>query len=197
MRLTELANLSRSSRQTVLAALVVIVAVAMYRWTISPQLTYLKAMQQYRPVIENAHRQTFTLQASLQTRRRLFEQLQQQLEALSPRFYSLNESGDLERQIMTMATAAGCSVTSMAIRHGPGPGQQKDLDQPVRRLDLDLVVVATYDSIVSLVKALQAHERGVYITSLSIGPSGADGSALQCRLAIAVYIRQQEGILHG
>ncbi|MDH7598403.1 MAG: type 4a pilus biogenesis protein PilO [Sedimentisphaerales bacterium] len=193
MLVKELVNLNESSRRAMLAAMVCLMAVAIYRWTISPQLTYLRAVQDYGPVVERMHKQAVSLQAGLQTRRRILEELQQQLQDLQPRFYGLDEAGRIVHQFMAMAGAAGCTVTGIQVRqHQTRPGANPQ--GPASRLDLEVTVTGSYDGIIGFLKAIQQQHRLIYVTAMNLGPSDQTGQVLQCSLSTAVYLIQQEEI---
>lgn len=196
MQIGQLTAINESTRRIVIAATVCIALVAVYRWTIAPQLTYLKAVESYRPVLEKASRQATSLAAALQTRRRLLEQAQQELAQMTPQFFSPRQVQRLSSQIEAMANDAGCIVTGLFLEPSATRHEQV-LDGPIRvsQLGAEVVIAARYDAIIAFLQQVQKSTMKIYIKSMTIEPTTTNADLLQCRLSIAMYIIQQEEVL--
>lgn len=197
VQIGRLTAIKESTRRIVIAAAVSIALVAVYRWTVAPQLTYLKAIESYRPVVEKASRQATSLAAAVQTRRRLLEQAQQELAQMTPQFFTPHQAEGLSSQIEAMASNAGCMVTGLFLEQSATRRKQV-LDGPIRitQLAAEVVIAGRYDAIIAFLQQVQKNGTKIYINSMTIEPTTTTADLLQCRLSIVTYIRQQEEVIY-
>ena len=75
MLIDNLAKLNSVSRNSISAALVVIVAIAVYSRIVAPHVTHLFAVQQYESVVDDVVKKNKILSSATQAKRKKFEKL--------------------------------------------------------------------------------------------------------------------------
>ena len=196
MLIETFAQWNRSSRQAVFAALVLIVAVAMYNWIVAPHVTYLRAVQTYDPVVDRVAQEKASIKDLLIGRRKMLEDLEAQFARMRQVVYTGEQARQLFGDIEAMAAEYKCTVTTVdsasdrSTRIVGGDPESLRLE-PV---DTSVTITGAYDGIRAFLDRLQAQPRKIWVRSLTMEPVGADVQRLRCRIHLGIYvILEKEG----
>ena len=187
--------IDRSARAATAAALVVVLVIAAYGWTVSPHVAYLQAVQSYEPVVRNVADKKRGVAKALGAKRRTLQRRQGELASLRQKCFTPDEAvrffGDLERR----AQEAGCSITSINFAfERPALMQPTACDLPVAVAHrADLTVSGGYDGVVKWLDHLQGRSQTVYVDTCFLESSDTHSCDVRGHLTIAVLVALDAG----
>lgn len=194
MSVDRIIALGRSRRQVLSAAPVIIGAIVLYNWTISPQLSYLRAVQRLEPVVDGMAEQNDRICGGLADKRQRLQMMQQQLHDLGDQLFTYDESRTLVRDLQSLIEQTGCTVILAELTRG-NDRQAEDPSGPggVEALRVRLTLRGQYDEITAVLGQIGAHNPRMWVKTCQIDLLDRRGGQLECRLALTVYARRNEG----
>jgi hypothetical protein len=199
VQIKDLTKVRIQSKWAVFAAPIVIGTVATYNWIVAPQVTYLRAVQKYEPVIARMAQEKTDLQGQVRGRKRELVNLKDQLNLLRPTLYTPDQAQQLWGDLETMAVQQGCTVINVQLGSSrPLPaGEQEQGSLRVEWVSAAVTVTGDYGGIVAFIGDLQAQTRKIWVSALMIEPTERDARRLQCRIAISInVIYEKEAVPH-
>ena len=187
--------LDRSARTAMVTAMMVVAAIAVYGWTVSPHLAYLQAVQSYEPVVKNVADKKRGVAKALGAKRRTLQKRQGELAALHQRCFTPDEATEFFGQLERCAQEAGCSVTSVDFafeRREPKQATASDRSIVVAHR-ANLAVSGGYDGVVKWLDHLQGHPQAVYIDACSLEFSDTGSHGLKGDLTIVILVAGDPG----
>ena len=187
-----LAKLNSASRNAISAALVIIVAIALYNWTVAPHVTYLFAVQRYQSVIDDIVKKNKILNSAVRTKKKKLERLHEQFAQLQSSLFTASQAKEFFSDLQAISVQAGCSVYSVSLI----ASKQNSEDEPSENasaIDTEsavLSVIGTYSDILALIERLQARPQKVWIDSVTIAPLDDNAGQLRCDLTITIAVIQ-------
>lgn len=194
MLIDNFAKLNRSSRSAVSAALIVIVAIAMYNWIVAPHVTCLSAAQRHESVLGSIAKKNEVINNTVEFKKKELQQLREQSAQLQSTLFTPNEAKEFLSDLAAIAEEAGCAVYSLNFstsEPGPENKQSKDTLGIVANSAM-LAVIGVYENIIRLVEKLQTHTRGVWIDSIKMKALDDNSSELKCDVTITIYTIQKK-----
>ena len=187
-----LSRMSRTSRHTVSLSLVVIAALAMYRWAVAPHATYLAAAQQYDGAVENviAHKQA--LDAKVEAKRKMVERLRRQYVELASTVFTPDQAREFFGDLQAISEESGCAVCSLNFISGQtGPeGQQPTAGVVVK--SAALTVEGLYGNIAVLIQKLRSRTQKVWIDAVRIRALDRSPDRVRCDITITICALENE-----
>jgi Tfp pilus assembly protein PilO len=169
-------------------ALVVVVAVGLYRWILAPYSGQLWAAQRYNSTLESAIHKADTLGTTLEVKKARIETLTRESNRLRNQSFTPGEVRDFFASLQTIAQQAGCviqSVSSAPEQRGGSPNQPKDGSGVIGKKAV-VTIIGGYGNIVRFLKELQASERKVWVESVKLG-TGDNVGKLKCQVVLTLY----------
>jgi Tfp pilus assembly protein PilO len=200
VRLGDLTKIRIQSKWAVLAAPAVIAVVALYNWIVAPQVTYLRAVQKYEPVIMRMAKEKTDLQDLVASRRKELKDLENRLNQLRPALYTPDQARQLWSDLETLAVQQGCAVLNVSLGTGrPLPAGEQDPESlRVEVVNTTVTITGDYDGIMAFVGQLQSQPRKIWVIALGIEAAERDPRHLQCRVEISIYvIYEKEAVANG
>ena len=187
--------LDRSTRTAMVTALMVVAAIAVYGWTVSPHLAYLQAVQSYEPVVKNVADKKRGVAKALGAKRRTLQKRRGELAALHQRCFTPDEAIEFFGQLERRAQEAGCSVTSVDFTfERRAPTQPTASDRPIVVAHrANLTVSGVYDGVIKWLDYLQGRPQAVYIDTCSLEFSDTGSRGLKGDLTIVILIGLDPG----
>jgi len=185
----------KTKRYASSGALLIVGALALGNWLLSPHLGYLHAVERLEPVVmhmaEERDRICGTREAKLEELRRL----QDELAEADSRFFSDGSTKEFVRCLLPLIEATGCTVVVADFTGGTDtitvPDPNESLIVVVN--SANVTVLGQHDEIVALLKRLQTHRPKVWIDACRIGLFDKRSAQLECSLVLTVQvIRGQE-----
>ena len=188
----------RSSAWALFAALVVIAGVAMYRWIVSPHMTYLMAVERYEPVVNQVIQEKRTLRDTLEARRQMLDQMKGQFEDLQHRLFSPEQAHTFFSDLERMARDCSCVIDEVTRLDTVGSGEKSKDPVFIETLRAKLTIMGYYSGMVRFVQRLESHERKIWLDSLDMVVMQTQDSLLRCDLVITIYVfKDKEAASHG
>ena len=199
MLIDSLAKLNSASRNAISAALVVIVAIAMYNWTVSPHVVQLSVVQQYESVLDDVVKKNKILSSAVKIKNKKLEQLGEQFAQLQSSLFMIDKAKEFFSDLQVISEQMGCTVYSLNLttdKQNSKEGQAEDATGIVTKSAI-LSVIGAYGDIVRLVERLQARPQKVWIDSVRMTSLDNDSGQLKCDITITICtLQDKEAIPH-
>lgn len=193
-----LTNLNNSTRNTIFGALIIIAAIAMYNWIVTPHVNYLYAAQEYESVVNKAEEKNKTFVREIKSKTKKLEKLYGQLAEVRCVLSSPDEAKAFFSNLQVLSEEAGCTVVSLNLvaREPSVAKRRKHSDvSGIAANSAMLVVSGRYEDIIRLVEKLQNRTKRIWMDSFRIEAMGAESDLLKCEMTIIVYTVEEEPVL--
>jgi Tfp pilus assembly protein PilO len=180
-----------------LLSLVVIAAIALYRWILSPYSGQLLAAQRYKWTLDNTKHKTEVLYDTLKAKREKAEKLTEEFGRRQNDLFMQNEIQGFYSSLQVIARRAGCiiqSVTSI-VDERPGSRDQQDVSGIVGKKAV-VTISGGYGSVIKFLRELQSYQRKIWVESFRMDAAGNSGK-LKCQVVLTLYcIERAEATLY-
>lgn len=180
----------RSSKNALFAALVVIEAITLYNWIITPHVNYLRAAQRYESVIDELAKRNQIINNNVTVKKKDLEELQEKFRHISIKLFDPVKAKEFFSDMQAMAEETNCviyslnfSPTDSALDTG-----QLEVSSHITANHATLSVVGGYRDLVALTNKLQGRSRQVWIDSINIEPVGRNTNQLRCDIVVTIYV---------
>jgi len=183
-----LAKLNSASRNAISAALVVIVAIAVYNWIVAPHVTHLHAVQQYEFVVDDVVKKNKILSSAVRTKKKKLEQLHEEFAQLQGSLFTADKAKEFFSDLQAISVQAGCTVYSLNLvtsERNSEQGQAEDALGIVTKSAI-LSVIGAYGDIIRLIESLQARQQKVWIDSVKMTSCEDASGQLKCDMTITI-----------
>ena len=197
MPISKIAKLNRQSQNSFFAALILISAIAMYKWMLSPHLSLLYAAQQHNSVVSQAVEKNEAVAREINVKTKKLNKLQEQFTLSLDKLFTPEQAKDFFGGLHAIFEETDCTVHSINLvvdKSLSKKKQPKDTSDVVANSAI-LSVSGGYNSIVGLVERLQNHTPTVWIDTFNMDVIDFSTGRLKCDMAITIYtIKDMEGI---
>lgn len=184
-----------SKRRAFSAALILVGAVALYNWVVSPHVGYLHAMRRLEPVVGRMVEQRQRIRGALDGKRQKLRSLQREFAETRQGFFTREESEAFTHNLQSFIEQVGCSIVIADFTYGSDGKQDRGPGMPaaVQDYHIGVIVWGYYDEITALLDRLQNNQPIVWVDSCRMDLLDARGGMLECRLALTTYVLWEEG----
>lgn len=190
MLIDNLAQMNRSSRTAISAALIIIATIAMYNWIVAPHATYLFAAQRYEYIVDDIAKKSRVIRSTIEIRERKLQELREQLAKLQTTLFGHDKAKEFFSDLQAISEQAGCTVYSLDFTES-GRRQSEDKSGIVAK-GVVLSIIGVYGNIIRLVERLQARTQKVWINSVNMESLNDDSAQLKCNITITIYTIQDK-----
>lgn len=188
---------TRSSRNVMLAALVLIGAITVYNWIVAPHANYLLAAQRHASVIGELAKKNRIINNNVAIKNKKLKELQEKFSQVHTALFDPIEAKEFFSDIQAVSEEANCVIQSLNFLQTDSALKAKRSKAgsyiTVNRATLS--VVGSYKNIIALMNKLQDRLRQVWIDSISIKSIRNNPDQLECDVIITVYAIQNEEML--
>ena len=179
-----------SSKNAVFSAFVVIGAIALYSWIVTPHVNYLQATQNYESVADKLVRKGRIINTTVKLRKKKLGQLQEDFEHIHIKLFDPVKAKEFFSDIQAMIEDADCVIYSLNF---PPTDSAFDIDKSqvgshITANRAVLSIGGNYKNIVTLMNKLQGRSKQVWIDSIGIEPANRDSELLKCDMTIVIYV---------
>lgn len=196
MLIDTLNNLNRSTRNTISGAMILIAAVAMYNWVITPHTTHLSAAQEYEKIVGKAEEKNANAAREVNAKTKKLDKLYEQLNEAKSGLSTADEAKEFFSNLQEVSEDAGCTVNSLnLVVKEPSLGKKKkrfESNSNIVANSAILSVSGEYKNIMTLVKKLQNHTKKIWMDSFKIETTDSDSDLLRCDMTITIYTVEEE-----
>jgi hypothetical protein len=199
MFVDDLAKLSHRSRKAVSAALIVITAIALYNWIVTPHVSYLRAAQRYESAVRNIVGASKDISSAVRIKKDKLQQLREQSAQLQSALFRSAKAREFFSDLRPLCEEADCTVHSLRL-DAPGQGirgKPAGAGKPENLLGIvanraTLSITGLYGNVIRLMERLQMRAEKVRIESLSMQVSDDKSDRIECDMTIIIYSVQNE-----
>jgi hypothetical protein len=188
--LDEFIKLSRSSRNTVFAVLIIIASIAAYNWMIAPHTAYLSAAQQYKCITENLARKNIITTDIIHSKSKKIKEMEEQLAQVQNLLFVPGQAKKFFENFENLARETNCLIRSLNLNINKKRDKAdylQDMSEVVTK-KAKLSVVGSYDNIIRLMGKLQSRSQLVGIESLDMKLSRNGAGLIECDMTISIFI---------
>ena len=185
----------RSSKNVVFAAFVVIEAIALYNWIVTPHLNFLRAAQRYESVADKLAKKNRIISTNVKLRKKKLGQLQEEFEHIHIKLFDPVKAKEFFSDIQAMAEQTNCVIYSLNFSPTDSvlKAGQSEISSHITANRAIFSVGGRYKDIVALINKLQNRSKQVWIDSISMEPVDRNSELLKCDMSIAIYVIYSEG----
>lgn len=184
MLVENLAKLSRTARSATSASLIVIAALAMYKWTITPQTAYLSAAKGYDSAVGKVVEQNRSIARQIEIKKKELQLLREDSAQLQSVLFTPEKAKEFFSDLQVFSEQAGCAVHSrnlLADRRNP---ENEHLGLVTKSAALS--VVGVYRDITRLLTKLQSRTQKVWIDSIELRVLDPGSDKARCDLTVTI-----------
>ena len=201
MLISHLTRLDKNSRNALYAALLIIVAVGMYGWIVSPHVKYLQAVQKYHPAVEKIIDKQQDIKKMLVSRRTLLMRLKAEFDEVGSTIFSAEQVQQLFGELGTVAEQYGCSLAQIDLSSEDPEiivGAAADPTY-VQSIKAGLTLLGDYGPLLGFVNCLQNQDRKIWINSIDIerleDETGQEKDGeLKCDISLEIFVIQKKEV---
>lgn len=182
------------SRGIVSVATVVILAVATYNWTISPQTKYLHAAEKFQAVTNTMEKKTRSLKKTVSIKEQKLESLNQEMVEFKAAFFDHAGRVKFFSNLESVAGQTGCNINLLTFSPDR-PIVDDELGMGnimITAKSVDLEYTGKYAQIIRFLKYLSDHPKRVSVSDLEIESPRNGGTTLDCSMNITIYITENK-----
>ncbi len=194
MLIDNLAKSNRLSRSTVSAVMIVISAIAMYNWIVTPRAVYLRAVQRHEVVAGNIAHKHEVISKKVIAKREELQKSQEQFTKLRDSLFTSEQAKEFFSDLQTISEEAGCAVYSLNILTTE-PSRERRQSQDGSYIvpkSATLTVAGVYEKIIRLMKKLQVRTQKVWVDSIKMEIFDYDSAQPKCDITITIYTVEDE-----
>jgi len=185
MLINTLAKLNKPARNGISAAMVIIAAIAMYRWTIPPHYNYLASAKSYEHAVDDIIEHSKIIKAQVETQKTQLQKLHENSSQLESVLFTSNEAKEFFSDLQVIAEQSGCVVQSSNFI--PGKSDSKKKHEGIEVKSANISVLGIYKNIETFVGRLQSRTQKVWIDTVKMENLDETSNNVLCELTITIY----------
>ncbi len=184
MLINYIAKLGNPARNATSASLIFIAAVAMYRWTITPQSGYLGAAKGYESAMNKIIEQSKITSIQVEGKRKELQALLESSTQLQSSLFTGDQAKEFFSDLQIISEQAGCAVQSTHFTTGKSGSENEHLG--IESKSANVSVVGVYQDIEKLIGRLQARTQKVWIDSVRMRTLDENSDRIICDLTVTI-----------
>lgn len=184
MLINYIAKLGNPARNATSASLIFIAAVAMYRWTITPQSGYLAAAKGYESAMNKIIEQSKITSIQVEGKRTELQALRESSTQLQSTLFTGDQAKEFFSDLQIISEQAGCAVQSTHFTTEKSGTENKHLG--IESKSANVSVVGVYQDIEKLIGRLQARTQKVWIDSIRMRTLDENSDRIICDLTVTI-----------
>jgi len=184
MLVENLAKLSRPARRATSASLIVIAALAMYKWTITPQSAYLSAAKGYESAMGKVLEQNKSVARQIEIKKKELQELRENSAQLQSVLFTTDQAKEFFSDLQVISEQAGCAVNSRNLLADSIDPENERLGVVTKSAALSIVGV--YRNITKLLARLQSRSQKVWIDSIELRVLDPSSDKARCDLTVTI-----------
>lgn len=176
---------------------IILVAIAMYNWAVSPQTSYLQAAQRYETMMSNAGEKTVVIKNGIDDKKKELEKLHEDIAATKDSFFTPKTSREFFSDIAPISSQSGCMIESLTFPPTSSIALNKDeeMDSGITEKKAALVFAGQYESIIKFLRKLSGYSQYIMIDNLVIESVRSGEKRLICHMTITIYLIEEKEIV--
>jgi len=184
MLVENLAKLGSRTRNATSASLIVITALAMYKWTITPQTAYLSAAKGYESAMCKVMEQNKSVAMQIEIKKKQLLSLRNNSDQIQSMLFTPDQAKEFFSDLQVTSEKAGCAVYSVNLLADRIDPENERLGVVTKSATLS--VVGVYRNITNLLASLQTQIQKVWIDSIELRVLDPSSDKAKCDLTITI-----------
>jgi SMC interacting uncharacterized protein involved in chromosome segregation len=184
MLVENLAKLGNTARNATSASLIVIAALAMYKWTVTPQTAYLSAARGYESAMGKVVEQNKGVTRQIEIKKKELQALRENSDQLQSVLFTPDQAKEFFSDLQVISEKAGCAVYSRNLLTDRIDPENERLGVVTRSATLSIVGV--YRNITNLLESLQTRTQKVWIDSIELRILDPSSDKAKCDLTVTI-----------
>jgi len=172
-------------RNSIVAAVLIIISIALYNWFVTPHTNYLQAEQQYRRAMTTIERKNKLLNSEIQVVNKKLENLNKRYQEQKQMFFDTEQAKDFLSSIQTSAEKNACIIQNLRFMPSRNVITSNN-DVCITQYQTNLNITGGYGNIVKFLNTTQNRPEKVQFDSINITMNNQTGD-LDCGLTISIY----------
>ena len=180
----------KTKRYASSGALLVVGALALGHWLLSPHLGYLHAVERLEPIVAHMAEERERICDARDAKLEEVERLRSELVAAGDQFFTESQTEVFVRGLLPLIEATGCTVVAADFTGGGDAIAAPDANEPLGVVanTADVTVLGQHNQIAVLLERLQTHQPKVWIDACRVTSVGRGAVQLECDLALTTQI---------
>ena len=184
MLVEKFAKFGSPARSATSASLIVIAALAMYKWTVTPQSAYLSAAKGYESAMSKVIDQNKSVVRQIEIKKKQLQELRENSAQLQSVLFTADQAKEFFSDLQVISEQAGCAVNSRNLLADRIDPENEHLGVVTRSATLS--VVGVYKDVTKLLARLQARTQKVWIDSIELQVLDSSSDKAQCDLTVTI-----------
>ena len=183
MLVDNLAKIGHSRRKVTSASLIVIAALAMYKWTVMPHAASLSSARAYESVMENLGTESKVITTRVELKRRKLKELREQSTQILSLLFTSDQANEFLSDLEVISEQTGCAVHAINLLTGENAKYEH---LGIRTKSAELSVVGSYRDITKLIRRLQDRSQKVWLDSMVLQAIDHNSDKVGCCLTLTI-----------
>ena len=184
MLIENLAKLGSPARSATSVSLIVIAALAMYKWMVIPQTAYLSAAKGYESAMSKVVEQNKNIAGKIEIKKKKLQELRENSAQLQSVLFTPEQAKEFFSDLQVISEQSGCAVHSRNLLPDRIDPENENLGVLTKSAALN--VVGVYKDITRLLSRLQARTQKVWIDSIELRVVDSSSNKAQCDLTVTI-----------
>lgn len=197
MLIEKLSKTSNSSRLMVGISTIVILAIGIYNWAVSPQTSYLQAAQQYEQIMGDSKKKAISIKIKIAADNKRQAKLTSELESIRSRFFTEDQSAQFFSSLKDSAQRNGASLLSFNYINNiisPNKKSPSNALLTVESRTARLKIKGDYQSIRNFMDMLENQSEDISILEMNLSSETSNkDNLLSCSIVLKIYIIEEMG----
>lgn len=197
MLMDKVGKINTNTKIFVSVSTVMLVAIAMYNWAISPQTSYLQAAQRYETMMSDAGEKTTVIKSGIVDKKKELERLHEEIAATKDSFFTLKTSREFFSDIAPILSQSDCMMESLTFPSTSSITLNKDeeIDSGISEKRAALVFTGRYESIIKFLRRLSGYSQHIMVNDLVIESVRSGEKRLVCHMTITIYLIEEKELV--
>jgi hypothetical protein len=184
MLVENFAKLGSTARNATSASLILIAALAMYKWIVTPQTAYLSAARGFESAMDRVVEQNKSVAKQVELKSKELKVLRENSTQLQSILFTPNQAKEFFSDLQVISEQAGCAVHSINLISDRRKPKNERLG--IVTSGVALSVVGVYKDIVKLIERLQTRTQKVWIDSIEMRTLDSSSDKAICDLIVTI-----------
>lgn len=183
-------KLNPTSKLVISLSSVIIVGIAAYNWTVTPQTSYLRAAHLYDVMIGDAGNMTNDIKSQMGPKNQQVRTLQDELELIQAKFFTPKQANELFLDLEPIAMQYNCTIDKLTfISSEPVSynGAENGSGDIISK-KLSISYTGEYKDIITFLKRLDSYTQRIVISDIHIESDEMVADGLFCQMIITIYM---------
>ncbi|MBE0537649.1 MAG: hypothetical protein IH624_18440 [Phycisphaerae bacterium] len=183
-------KLNPTSKTLLTLSSILVVGMAAYNWTVSPQTCYLRAANLYNVMIGDAGQMTKTIKTQMVSKDRAIKDLNAEIAQIQNGFFTVKQANEFFLDLEPIARQCSCTVDRLVFLASESIAYKGDHNDScsitLKRSAISFT--GLYPDIIRFLRRLNNYAQRILIKDFHIDSSDLVSGELSCQMSITIYL---------